>query len=191
MAPFGVHRSQCRRRSPSASADHQAMPIKPPEYTQAVDALSPVLSGFSGRVIAIDGRDGAGKSTLGRFLAWWFNVTLLETDLFLSEGPGITHRYEEIDRIIAQRLRKPRPVIVEGITVLRTLDRIGRKPDFLLYVRNREFDGSDRLSGLLGEYESEYEPEDGADLIVDLVHEDDVPSENWGALAKVTPKRDR
>jgi cytidylate kinase len=48
-----------------------------------VEALTPIMRGLPGVIVTIDGRDGVGKTTLGRYLAWYFNVTLIETDLFL------------------------------------------------------------------------------------------------------------
>ena len=54
-----------------------------PAYLKIVEALTPIMQGLPGMIVTIDGRDGVGKTTLGRYLAWHFNVTLIETDLFL------------------------------------------------------------------------------------------------------------
>src|SRR5262245_51108438 len=123
------------------------MPVHPPKYELAVQELTPLLRDFPGKIIGIDGRNGSGKTTLGRFLAWYFDVTLIETDPFLEEEQHLIYRTGEIDRIITHRLSRPRPVIVEGPALLRLFCKLNRNPDFLIYVRNTESEGSHPLSG--------------------------------------------
>lgn len=146
------------------------MPIRPSEYEQVVEALTPVLNNLPGKVVGIDGRDGSGKTTLGRFLAWYFNVSLIETDLFLFDGQGFSYRLEEINRIIGFRLSKPRPVIAEGVQLLSLLSQLGRSADFLIYVKNQEFSGSKVLSHDLRAYENSHKPETAANLVLELAH---------------------
>ncbi len=55
------------------------MPAVLPAYLRVVNALTPVMRGLPGVIVTVDGRDGVGKTTLGRYLAWHFNVTLIET----------------------------------------------------------------------------------------------------------------
>ena len=59
-----------------------------PQYSDVIRALTPVLHDLPGRLIAIDGRSGVGKTTLGRYLAWRFNISLVESDLFLIPNRG-------------------------------------------------------------------------------------------------------
>ena len=59
-----------------------------PEYANVVAALTPVLADFPAKIIAIGGHPSSGKTSLGRYLAWQFNVSLIETDLFLDDGRG-------------------------------------------------------------------------------------------------------
>src|SRR5450432_1947902 len=116
-------------------------------YTIAEDALEPVLRGLPGVIVTIDGRDGVGKTTLGRYLAWRFNVTLIETDLFLIPAEDyILHLDDQVNRIIERRLGVPAPVIVEGVTVLQLMKRIHRKSNFSIYVVD-----SRRASGVMME----------------------------------------
>ncbi|NEU97506.1 hypothetical protein [Bradyrhizobium uaiense] len=142
------------------------------EYAPVVDALAPVLYNLPPRIIAIDGRPGCGKTTLGRFLAWWLNVSLIETDLFLFEGEGrYRYREEEIGRIIDFRIRAERSVIVEGVTVLRRFAATNRDADFLVYVENAS---SPRLRPeyevQFKEYETEFKPRPRADFTLALDH---------------------
>lgn len=140
-------------------------------YSQALDALSDRLAGLPACLIGIDGRDGSGKTTLGRYLAWHFNVTLLETDLFLVANQEELKYYDnEIKRIISLRLAKPRPVIVEGVALLRLLGHLLIKPDFLIYVRHPDQSSGQTLGPILDRYESYYSPETKADLVLTLDH---------------------
>jgi hypothetical protein len=113
--------------------------FRPREYDSAASALVPILDDLPGKIVAIDGYPGVGKTSLGRFLAWRSNVSLVETDLFLTEGHGrMMHRKEEIARIIKKRIDIPRPVIVEGCAVLRLLADLNRSPDFLIYLTSQD-----------------------------------------------------
>ena len=146
------------------------MPIRPAEFDLAAQQLAPHLVNLPGKLIAIDGRDGSGKTTLGRFLAWYFNIALVETDLFLRDGYGLTYYADQIERLVAQRLAKPRPVIVEGVAVLKTLQSIGRTPDLLVYVTNANNPGSDSLAKRLSDYEATFSPRSVAHVSVQLSH---------------------
>lgn len=146
------------------------MPICPPEFKLATDALAPLLVDLPAKLIAIDGRDGAGKTTLGRYLAWYFNVTLIETDLFVVPNSSFTYRLDEIIRIVNFRLNKPRPVIVEGVAVLDLLKQIGRCADFHIFMRNLEYEGSLALASKLENYELSYNPAVIADLVLEASH---------------------
>lgn len=147
------------------------MPQTLDSYSQAVDALTSRLAGLPPYLVGIDGRDGSGKTTLGRYLAWHFNVSLLETDLFLVGNQEELKYYEDqIKRIISVRLTKPRPVIVEGVALLRLLSQLLIKPDFLIYVRHPDQSSGRTLGPILDQYELEYSPVAKSDLVLTLDH---------------------
>ena len=116
-----------------------------PEYLEVTDALTPVLSNLPPRVIAITGPMGAGKTTLGRYLAWHFNATLLETDLFLISMNPWEHRVPDIKRIIELRLGMNRPVFVDGVVALQLLVQMQLMPDFIVRVNPRKEDQEESL----------------------------------------------
>ncbi len=107
-------------------------------------------------LIGIDGRDHAGKSTIGRYLALKMHITAIETDLFMKEW-GVYHD-EDLKRVIDARLNKDRPVIVEGIFLLRTLDNLGLEPNYLIYAVNEGFEGSETKRADFIAYEAKYAP---------------------------------
>jgi 2-phosphoglycerate kinase len=138
-----------------------------PVYLQLVDTLWPVLRGLPGVIVSIDGRDGVGKTTLGRYLAWYFNVSLIETDLFLI--PALDHFIyldDQINRIIERRVTAPLPVVVEGVAMQELMKRINRVPAFRIYVTNAQHSGSRMMDERLSAYETAYAPATTADMVV-------------------------
>jgi uridine kinase len=121
------------------------------------------LSTWRKFTFGIDGPDGVGKSVLSRFLSWELNMPAIEMDLFInSENEPPSYRYEEFYNVINQRHSLNRPVIVEGIFLLDTLKKVNVECDVLIYVENKEFSGSDQLSGELTEYRNKYNPKNAA-----------------------------
>ena len=138
-----------------------------PSYSQVVDAVTPIMRGLPGVIVTIDGRDGVGKTTLGRYLAWHFNVTLIETDLFLIPTQDhLIHLDDQINRIIERRITSPLPVIVEGVSMLQLMKRINRVPAFSVYVTNPKQSSSKILERRLSTYEAGFSPSAKADLVV-------------------------
>lgn len=146
------------------------MPIRPSAFDEAAQKLAPLLANLPPKVVAVDGRTGAGKTTLGRFLAWYFNSSLVELDLFLAKG-GLVWRKAEIERIVKLRLDRCRPVFVEGLLVLDVLDSIGIKPDYTIYVRNSDSPDGCGFAKESEEYESRRSVVASSDHVVEFQHE--------------------
>lgn len=120
------------------------MPIRPPEYDSLANELMPSLNSLSPTLIAITGSLCAGKTTLARFLAWYFNVALIETDHFLIPHQSLTYDATEIGRIVSNRLLMDRPIIVEGYSVLKVLVEIKRTPDIIIHLQNKSVKSAKR-----------------------------------------------
>ena len=145
------------------------MPAILSAYPRAVQALTPIMRDLPGVIVTIDGRDGAGKTTLGRYLAWRFYVTLIETDLFLIPTRDyVIHLDDQINRIIERRLSLPRPVIIEGVAVLQLMRRINRVPDFKIYVGDAKRSASRAVQRMLAAYDAEFKPEKTANLVLKI-----------------------
>lgn len=145
------------------------MPAILPAYLLVVDALAPTMRGLPGVIVTIDGRDRVGKTTLGRFLAWYFNVTLIETDLFLIPTQDFfIYLDDQINRIIERRIKSHLPVIVEGVSMLQIMKRLHRVPDFTIYVTNPRQSSGQAMARRLAEYEAEFLPSTTANLVIEV-----------------------
>jgi adenylate kinase family enzyme len=101
--------------------------------------LSKLLVDLPPVIIGIDGLSGSGKTSYGRFLSYFYNVTLIESDAFVT-GCILKQEYdfECIKRSINERLRHQRPVIIEGICIVDLLSKMDMKPNYLIRVVNQK-----------------------------------------------------
>jgi thymidylate kinase len=86
-------------------------------------------------LIGIDGKAGIGKTSLSNWLAWQLEMPAIHLDLFViqNEVPApIGRRVNDLDRCI--KARGNRPMLIEGVLLLDSLDEVGRSPDFLIFV---------------------------------------------------------
>jgi uridine kinase len=138
-----------------------------PSYLPVVTVLTPVVRRSQGIIVTIDGRDGVGKTTLGRYLAWHFSMSLIETDLFLIPARDhLIHLDDQVNRIIERRVSSKLPVIVEGISMLQLMKRIHRVSDFSIYVTNPRRPTDKAMDRRLTAYEAAFSPSTIANLIV-------------------------
>ena len=109
-------------------------------------------------LIAIDGADGVGKSSLASWLAWQLGAPAVYLDLYvIRDSNPLRWRTDELRRIVNRRLvDHAAPLVVEGIMVLAALDAIDRKPNFLIYLEGLG------LSRRLAAYRARYKPEQRA-----------------------------
>jgi adenylate kinase family enzyme len=143
-----------------------------PQYEDVITALTPILYDLPGKLIAIDGQSGVGKTTLGRYLAWQFNISLVETDLFLIPNQGrLVYLNDALTHVIKRRLEIPRPVIVEAVAVRRLLRDLALKPDYVIYVSSSDAPESRALKDEIATYEVDFKPSTSADLVIDVDHD--------------------
>jgi hypothetical protein len=139
-----------------------SMPKPLPEYDQVVKGLIPELYDLPPKIVAIDGLNGTGKTTLARYLSHRFNCSLIETDLFKIKA-AVDYRFKEMECLINFRLTRDRPVFVEGVAVLRTLKNMNFVPHFHIYWENVEpmdlgINRDDELNQELQTYINESDP---------------------------------
>ena len=98
------------------------------------------LAGTTG-LVTLDGFHGSGKSFLARSLATELGRTLVEADSFLREGEGRflgALRLDELGRTVAESVR---PVILEGVCILKVTDCLGLAAQVRVYVRQIDREG--------------------------------------------------
>jgi hypothetical protein len=85
-------------------------------------------------LIAIDGADNAGKSSLASWLAWQLGMPAVQLDLYLTSLRPIQWLTDDLARVVARRMDRDRPLIIDGVLALDALDRIGHAASFLVFV---------------------------------------------------------
>ena len=117
-------------------------------------------------LIAIDGITGSGKSGLARYLAWKLDMPTVETDMLRNKNAiQPSYRLAELGNLIQERHELGRPVIVEGIFILDTLNKLGIEPDYVIYVKNSEANTGSALLRSLPDYLTRYNPEERASYV--------------------------
>jgi hypothetical protein len=113
------------------------MPVKVP-IPRSDDLLDRIKDALTTNrfplLIAVDGADNAGKSSLASWLAWQLGMPAVQLDLYLTNLRPIQWLTEDLDRVVARHLDRDRPLIIDGVLVLDALDQIGRMPNFLVFV---------------------------------------------------------
>jgi hypothetical protein len=88
-------------------------------------------------VIGVEGHSTSGKTWLAEQICVRFGWTVLSTDAFLHEGCE-TKRYiecldtEKLERAVSEATR---PLVIEGIALADSLDRIGLAADLTVYCK--------------------------------------------------------
>lgn len=81
----------------------------------------------------------------------------IHLDLYLlGDSEHLRWRKDELAHIISERIDRGRPIIVEGVLVLDALNEVGRRADFLIFVRGQ---GGYGLSTQISDYNSRQQPE--------------------------------
>ena len=119
-------------------------------------------------LIALDGLPGAGKSRLAVKLSALLSVRSVHLDDYLVRNSlgFIDHlNYRELRRALSLR-----PVIVEGVCMLDVLDRVGLRPDQLVYLKGpqsaRHLDASHPLVVEVRAYIERARPIDRATFVL-------------------------
>jgi len=136
------------------------------EHRKVRGDIQAALGSWRRFLIAVDGVDAAGKTNLARYLGWQLGMPTVETDLFLDTGRGgLNYRIEELNAILQRRLSRDRPVIVEGVRILRLLRQLGLTHDHLVWVEQEGHEASHSLGNDLATYDREFTPRSRANSI--------------------------
>ncbi|WKJ88901.1 hypothetical protein QZJ86_12805 [Methylomonas montana] len=123
------------------------------------------------RIIGIDGELGVGKSVLANQLSASFKLPVISMDQYCSSGTG---QYVEGLNLVA--LRKaiemfPTPVIVEGVCLLKVLERIRLNADihfFLFSEPGISYTSNSKVVTEVNDYISEYEPRNKTNWVFNM-----------------------
>lgn len=106
--------------------------------------VAAIVRSRGAQLIGIDGCDGAGKTTLARALAVQLGGIVVDLDDHLEKHQGVfipALKLNDVATQLTQAAKSGRVVIVSGLCLMEVFQRIGGKPDLLIYVqRNTQTD---------------------------------------------------
>jgi len=92
-------------------------------------------------------------------------MPVVHTDMFLVPGQEkpqvgnwLHYRLPELKAIISSRLDREKPVIVEGVCLLHTLEEIGLPADYHIVVEQDGHDGGLVFESMRKKYSEQYSP---------------------------------
>ncbi|MGH7792806.1 MAG: hypothetical protein ACREOB_10890 [Thermodesulfobacteriota bacterium] len=107
--------------------------------TNSTDEIAELLYTSYGHAlsgtIAIDGRDGVGKTTVAGALQKAIGGTVISLDDFVPNNCGGYVPYLKTVELRAALETSSRPHIVEGVCVLAALQRVSYEPNVLIYIK--------------------------------------------------------
>lgn len=121
------------------------MPLSFQDLHSLADWIASMLSHGDSKVIALDGLDGAGKTTLAKDLVEHFNGAHIAVDDYLNEGQRAYVKFIDLESLktsVDDALLTSSAVIVDGICALEILRRINVSADIHVYVKQLSSDGS-------------------------------------------------
>lgn len=143
------------------------------KFSHNLDGLVWKCKSRAAQFIGVDGYQGAGKTTIARYISEKLSAELVSLDDYLVCRDGsyfnsINYLKLEADLLKSCLLRGP--LVVEGVCLSAVLDTISLSPDFLVYVFSPEPNrGSPRGNGPLARevsrYHKIYTPEKRAHVI--------------------------
>lgn len=102
----------------------------------AIGDIQDLLQRDNRVIIGIDGSLGAGKTVLSKTISEILGIPVIHIDNFIQ--PNRSGYVGSINfRLLADCLNE-RPVIVEGVCLLSVLTRAGHRPDYMIYVDQKE-----------------------------------------------------
>ena len=116
-------------------------------------------------LIAVDGADDSGKSSLASWLAWQLGMPAVQLDLYLTGLQPVRWLTDDLERVLAHRIDRKRPLIIDGVLALDALDQIGRKADFVVFVTSNYT--TSPLASQVEEYQSLRKLPERADFTID------------------------
>ena len=110
------------------------------------------------RIIAIDGVNGSGKTSIARYLAWRLGIRAILTDDFLLENPNpdFVYRDNDIKNILQTQTKLKRIIIVEGVMVLQLLKRLGYEHNYSIKMDAKHRNDSASFSPHIVSYEKQW-----------------------------------
>lgn len=131
-------------KNPYALGQGSAEPIDVHNLDDLIHRMRTHVSANRCLIIGVDGTDGAGKTFLAQAINKSCSGNLISVDSYLDQNKGeyfSNIRFDELKQEIERLRKKESPLFIEGICLLKILDKIETKPNILVYVKHIDRNG--------------------------------------------------
>ncbi len=151
-------------------------------YKERLQKIKNELVELRPPIIAIDGEDGVGKSTIiSPSIADDLNAVIFSVDNYLNKKKDGYKAHINCEKLKQEiiRTKKSRHIIVEGVMISLILKKLELTPDYYIYVCNQGW--RDEWLGENGNYSKNFE-----DVVLNIENEVNVISKSINPTTKYT-----
>jgi len=105
---------------------------------KSCNQLAKIIRDGNYKIVGIDGKDGAGKSTIARKVSSELKIRHINLDDYVEKHSGTYVPNIKNEELLAAINSSNNPLIIEGVCLLAIMEKFNLKPDLSVYVKKMD-----------------------------------------------------